>query len=243
MAKVSELDLISTDFLSDCADSDSMFLRVVSYAKKLGFDFAAFGMQMPFPLNSPKIVAKNNYGSDWWNIYQKNNYFTIDPVVKHVLASDDAVVWSNTFFSSAPEFWESARQHGLRFGWTKGMRDDSGTISQLSFARTEDAISESELLEKEVYMRHLAEIAHLKMASILVAEQFPESLTQLTTKELEAIRWCADGKTNVETALILGVSTSAINFHINNVLKKLGASNKAHAVMKASRFGLLGRPG
>lgn len=239
----SSIDLIAADSLDDCVDLDSMFSRIIFYAEKLGFGYAAFGMQMPFPLNSPKIVTRNNYSQEWWDTYLKNNYFAVDPVVRHVLASDTAVVWSDAFFSSTPDFWDHAKQHGLRYGWTKGTRSESGTISQLSLVRPDCEISDEELLAKESDMKHLAEIAHQKMAAILVAEQFPESSVELTPKELEVIRWCADGKTNIEIALISNVSVSAVNFHMINILRKLGASNKTHAVIKASHFGLLGRPG
>ena len=240
---MSSFNLIATDSLEDCVDLDSMFSRIVLCTRTLGFDYAAFGMQMPLPLNSPKVVTRNNYGQSWWDTYLKNNYFLVDPVVRHVLVSDTAVLWSDAFFSSAPAFWESAKLHGMRYGWTKGTRSESGMISQLSLVRSERQLSEEELAAKEPYMKHLAEIAHRKMAAILVAEQFPESSAELTLKEFEVIRWCADGKTNVEIALISNVSVSTVNFHMNNILKKLGASNKTHAVMKASRFGWFGRPG
>jgi DNA-binding CsgD family transcriptional regulator len=53
------------------------------------------------------------------------------------------------------------------------------------------------------------------------------------------MRWTADGKTSYEIGLILIISASTVNFHINNVIEKLNAVNKIQAVMKAALLGLL----
>jgi LuxR family quorum-sensing system transcriptional regulator SolR len=230
-------------FRLELIDIDVLFAHIVERTAALGFDFASFGMQMPLPLNNPKIVTRNNYDPEWWNVYLKNNYFQIDPVVIHVRTSDEAAVWSDNFFSAQPKFWEHAQSFGLRYGWTKATRSSVGTMSQLSFSRRENPLSEQELLLKESAMIDLADLAHLHMTECFVLEQFPESKTELSQRERDVIRWCADGKTNAEIAMILNISTSSVNFHVLNFIKKLDASNKTHAVMKAASFGLLGRPG
>lgn len=61
----------------------------------------------------------------------------------------------------------------------------------------------------------------------------------VTARELEALRWAAAGKTNIETAMILGVSTSAANQLIQSTMHKLNCANKTHAVAVALRTGLL----
>ena len=116
-------------------------------------------------------------------------------------------------------------------------------MSQLSFARREKPITEDELSIIEPEMLELAGLAHLHMTECYVLEQFPESKKYLSQKERDVIRWCADGKTNAEIAMILTISTVAVNFHVLNIIKKLDASNKTHAVLKAAKFGLLGSPG
>lgn len=227
----------------ETVDIDVLFSHILERTTELGFDFASFGMQMPLPLNNPKIIARNNYDAGWWKIYLKNNYFEIDPVVKHSRSSDLAIVWSDSFFSTQPEFWKNAQSFGIRYGWTKATRRASGTMSQLSFARREKPITEDELSIIEPEMLELAGLAHLHMTECYVLEQFPESKKYLSQKERDVIRWCADGKTNAEIAMILTISTVAVNFHVLNIIKKLDASNKTHAVLKAAKFGLLGSPG
>jgi len=58
-------------------------------------------------------------------------------------------------------------------------------------------------------------------------------------REKEVLRWTAEGKTAYEIGQILQVSERTVNFHINNVVNKLGASNKTQAAVKAATLGML----
>jgi DNA-binding CsgD family transcriptional regulator len=62
---------------------------------------------------------------------------------------------------------------------------------------------------------------------------------RLTHKELEILRWMKHGKSNAEIAEIQGLSVKTIEYHVGNILKKLGAANRVTAVVKAIRDGLL----
>ncbi|WP_081469911.1 LuxR C-terminal-related transcriptional regulator [Burkholderia oklahomensis] len=51
--------------------------------------------------------------------------------------------------------------------------------------------------------------------------------------------WTAEGKTVSEISSILRLSVRNVNFHIQNVVGKLGATNKTHALAKATLAGLI----
>jgi DNA-binding CsgD family transcriptional regulator len=61
----------------------------------------------------------------------------------------------------------------------------------------------------------------------------------LTRRELEVLRWTAEGKTAFEISVIVGLSERTVNFHIHRVLAKLEATNKTQAAVKAAVMGLL----
>jgi DNA-binding CsgD family transcriptional regulator len=61
----------------------------------------------------------------------------------------------------------------------------------------------------------------------------------LSEKEKECLLWVSAGKTADETAQIMGRSRRTIEYHINNAVRKLAASNKIHAVVIAIRSGIL----
>ncbi|MBI3229769.1 MAG: autoinducer binding domain-containing protein [Burkholderiales bacterium] len=135
--------------------------------------------------------------------------------------------------------WEEARAHGLCFGWAQAARDAGGAVGMLTLARSSEQLTDTTIADNQYKMAWLAQIVHVGMANMLKRKLVPESEVVLTTREREVMLWTAEGKTAYEVGQILSVSERTINFHINNVVAKLGASNKIQAAVKAAILGLL----
>jgi DNA-binding CsgD family transcriptional regulator len=63
---------------------------------------------------------------------------------------------------------------------------------------------------------------------------------RLTRRETEVLTWLAMGKSASETGVILEISVCTVRLHVQNIKRKLVASNIAHAVAQAHRAGILG---
>ncbi|MFF7398481.1 LuxR C-terminal-related transcriptional regulator [Achromobacter sp. NPDC008082] len=61
----------------------------------------------------------------------------------------------------------------------------------------------------------------------------------LSDRQAICLFWSAAGKTSWETARILDVSESTVNFHLRNACAKLGVRGRRAAVVAAIRQGLL----
>jgi DNA-binding NarL/FixJ family response regulator len=61
----------------------------------------------------------------------------------------------------------------------------------------------------------------------------------LTARELEVLRLIRDGHRNKQIAHEMGIAEATVNFHIKNLVDKLGANDRTHAVTIAVRRGLL----
>jgi DNA-binding CsgD family transcriptional regulator len=61
----------------------------------------------------------------------------------------------------------------------------------------------------------------------------------LTPKEKQVLKWTKEGKSSWETSAILGISERTVKFHIGNIMQKLDASSRAHAVAIAIEQGIL----
>jgi DNA-binding NarL/FixJ family response regulator len=74
-----------------------------------------------------------------------------------------------------------------------------------------------------------------------VAARIAEHLgdDDLTTRELEVLRLIRDGHRNKQIADQLSIAETTVNFHIKNLVDKLGANDRTHAVTIAVRRGLL----
>ena len=62
----------------------------------------------------------------------------------------------------------------------------------------------------------------------------------LTPREVEVLQLIRDGNKNKQIADRLSISENTVNFHIKNIVEKLGANDRTHAVTIAVRRGLLG---
>jgi DNA-binding NarL/FixJ family response regulator len=74
-----------------------------------------------------------------------------------------------------------------------------------------------------------------------VAARLAEHLGEddLTNRELEVLELIRDGYRNKQIADQLAIAETTVNFHIKNLVEKLGANDRTHAVTIALRRGLL----
>jgi len=61
----------------------------------------------------------------------------------------------------------------------------------------------------------------------------------LTPRELDVLRLIRDGSKNKEIAACLGIAEATVNFHIKNLVGKLHANDRSHALTVAIRRGML----
>lgn len=74
-----------------------------------------------------------------------------------------------------------------------------------------------------------------------VAARLAEHLGEedLTAREMDVLRLIRDGYRNKQIAHELAIAETTVNFHIKNLVDKLGANDRTHAVTIALRRGLL----
>ncbi|MCU0682409.1 MAG: response regulator transcription factor [Polyangiaceae bacterium] len=62
---------------------------------------------------------------------------------------------------------------------------------------------------------------------------------RLTPRESEVLTLLADGLSNKQIGVELGISDHTVKFHVNSILDKLGAETRTEAVVRAARLGLV----
>lgn len=234
-----EWQATQTEALRSAANESEFFNVLAAAARSLGFDYCAYGMRMPLPLSSPKMFMLNNYPTAWQERYAKENYLAIDPTVAHGIKSVAPLVWTESTFKSCPSFWADASAHGINVGWAQSSYDPRGAVGMLTLSRSHDAISEKELLSSSMQTSWLVQAVHEGMTRLLEANRPSSAAVVLTPREIEVLRWTADGKTSGEVGEIMSIAERTVNFHINNCLEKLGAANKTAGVIKAVMLRLL----
>ncbi|MEG3929915.1 MULTISPECIES: response regulator transcription factor [unclassified Microcoleus] len=62
---------------------------------------------------------------------------------------------------------------------------------------------------------------------------------ELSDRELEVIRLIVAGKSNSKISEVLHISESTVKFHINNILSKMGVSDRTQAAISALKRGIV----
>jgi DNA-binding NarL/FixJ family response regulator len=69
-----------------------------------------------------------------------------------------------------------------------------------------------------------------------------EAVVELTLRELELLKWVAQGYSNKAIAKEMSISPNTVKYHMKSVLQKLSVQNRAEAVATAIRAGWLPEP-
>jgi DNA-binding NarL/FixJ family response regulator len=103
----------------------------------------------------------------------------------------------------------------------------------------------SYLLKESVHTEVLATIRSVYAGKRLISREASERLTtfshneSLSLKEVEVLILVAQGLSNKEIAAKLGKAAGTIKIHVQNILDKLGASDRTHAVTIATQRGII----
>jgi len=75
----------------------------------------------------------------------------------------------------------------------------------------------------------------------VVAERLAERMggSELTVRELEVLQEIVNGKSNKEIASALRISEATVKSHINNILGKLGVTDRTQAATRALQRGII----
>jgi two-component system NarL family response regulator len=101
-------------------------------------------------------------------------------------------------------------------------------------------------LLKDVFFEELEEAirkvhAGSRRIPAAVAERLAERMSgsELTTRELEVLQQIVAGKSNKEIGTHLNISEATVKSHINNILSKLGVSDRTQAATTALQRGIV----
>ncbi|MFD2272861.1 LuxR C-terminal-related transcriptional regulator [Undibacterium arcticum] len=97
-------------------------------------------------------------------------------------------------------------------GWAQSCYDSKGVGGLLTLARSNDDLSGKELSDISLKMSWLAQVAHEGLSRLVVSKMMPEVDVSLSAREIDVLRWTADGKTSSEVGEILYISERTVNF-------------------------------
>lgn len=200
-----------------------------------GFEhFAAFAMSNFEDLNTGFEPAAH-LPAEWANHYLEQDYQAIDPTITTALSEKTPFLWDDCYQAIKGRGKLSKRQRAF-FAEAKGIGLGNGIVAPLSgYQGSKVCISVSgEKSDVGLPEKHAVHILAIYFAEALkrLSAQGSETLTapQLTTREMEILRFYAVGKSAWDISTILTISEWTVRFHLTNVRRKFGVTSMVHAV-------------
>ncbi len=187
-------------------------------------------------------VAWVEFPDGYADTYLNRRWERVDPVLGWSLRAPRPFFWndvSGRVELSSPQltFMESCKDFKVHSGVTFPFHGPGHRLDIMSISRRiPDApdVSRCSLLHAlsvQTWSRYL----ELTNDEPLL----PQEGAALTPRELEILRWCKDGKSRPDIGDILSISHKTVEFHLANIMNKLGASNQITAVVIAIQRGLI----
>lgn len=121
-----------------------------------------------------------------------------------------------------------------------GVRNGAGEVAGFfSFSRTSLRSCNQSRRILEVVVPHLYVTCCRVMAEDAgLPGESGRAESTVTHRETEILHWIKEGKTTADIAGILHLSPFTVKNHVQNILKKLGAKSRSHAIAQAIELGI-----
>lgn len=185
-----------------------------------------------------------NYDREWCDRYIAKTYREYDPVAVISRQSRLPFFWDQKSFlrpfaKDQRRVFHEARDFRITAGYSIPVSGPDGDIGVFSLVGSQPEHMVDVIREEAPRLSLLALQAHDKAVAINRGDGQGEPMADLSARELECLKWTAEGKTSEEIADIVSISTATVNYHLNKTIAKLNASNRHHAAIKAVRLGLI----
>jgi len=130
-------------------------------------------------------------------------------------------------------YWEAMSEAGIGDAVCATSYGRHRTIASLHLGFREPDLAPEDALA--------IQLAGLMLTERLIAFAAPPGADEvrLTERERDTLAWVAEGKSDWEISVILGLSETTVRFHVDNARRKLGAVNRAQAVARLAAARLL----
>ncbi len=202
------------------------------------------------PRRSPANAADGalyltNLPVGWTERYIEERFQDDDPIIGECLSSRLPVTWTEKLRTKvrstrARAVLAGGIDFGARRGFAVPIHGPGGELGLMSLYSDMSDIEFEKSVETNRYDLHMMSIYfHDAMQKKLAQQEEIPKPIPLTDREAEILQWTAIGKTAWEIGGILKISERTVNFHLQNLMGKLGVHNKTHAAAKAMSFGLI----
>lgn len=224
--------------IDEAATRDDVLDVVAEFYRARGFQSFCFVIPMVTKPDQFRLYERG-MPPEWMRRYLERDFDLIDPVstaatTRNKVGTLGELLKQLTVNDVGRLFVEEATRMGLTDGLaipTSGLRHARGFFGVDNVAADDLAKVDRSL------MCAVAQHAHLRIDRI--EEEHGAGIDGLSPREAEILNWVAAGKSNPETAMILGISEATVGTHLKRLFTKLGVHDRVSAVLAGFKLGML----
>lgn len=227
------------------AQFENVVDRAEAFVGSLGLHHYAYMMtRLPDHVSGrPEDTLRTNYPDEWALRYVDKSYRFYDPVVQLGGHSRLPFRWGHGgFLKSFPKMqrrvFHEAKEFGITEGYCVPAAGPDGEVGLFAIcAETRHEIDDAVGAAAGDIQMFAVRFHDELMRTVQGWRR--ESAVTLSPRERECLLWTSAGMTTEDIAAKLSLSDSAVNYHLGNASRKLGACNKHHAAILALQAKLL----
>ncbi len=230
--------------LQSANSPDEICSRLTDFTKTFGLTAMLAGTspaRRPANTDAASHLFAWSYPTDWMHRYLEKQYAQIDPIIRRIEMNLSPFEWSDALTCVPAEqqadvanFMGEAAEFQLRSGVVIPLLTLDGAIAAVTLGGERIDVPDDGLgmisLVASFAMARAIEMRNVESVKFEVG---------LTPREVECLKWVADGKSEWEIGIILRISEHTADKHLSNARRKLKAVTGAQAIARALRLGLL----
>ena len=219
-----------------------LMVILAEVGEQFGFAKACAIATIPQPKqNFAEYCYAERWPDGWHERYLARRYLDHDPVIKWLRKAEDPIAWhelggGRVGDKNATLIMNEASDFTLLKGFNIPIRSIKGELATVVFAGDRFDLA----WEDRPVLLLIAIYAHDRIREMMgVRPIHPGQERPLTPREIEVLKWTAEGKTSQDIAEILDVAVPTVQTHIANLCRKLDVVTRAQATARAIRWGIL----
>jgi len=229
--------------VADSADMQTLEARLVRFANELGFGIIAGALILERGPGRMSSFPFGNIPEPYRAVFENHDRNKRDPVMQRLKRLSAPFVYDQSMYvnEDAGDIWEVQALFGFKTGIAMALHLPGGKHFLMGVDRDEPLPGdEARLTRMMADLQLLAVHAQETTIRLLMPESVEvQYLPRLTERELEILKWTAEGKSAWAVGQILNISEHNVKYHVKRILIKLAVGSKHQAAAKAKALGLI----
>jgi DNA-binding CsgD family transcriptional regulator len=229
--------------VSEAGDIQTLESRLVRFANDLGFGLISGALVLEHGAGRVSTIAFGNTPAAYQSTSESIQRGKRDPVMRRLKRLSAPFVYDQSMYvdEEAADLWEMQALFGYKTGIAMALHLPGGKHFIMGVDRDQplpgdDAVVTRMMADLQLLAVHAQETA----VRLLVPDPTDvQYLPKLTDREVDILKWTAEGKSAWAVGQILNISEHNVKYHVKRILLKLGVGSKHQAAAKAKSLGLL----